>query len=292
MPMPAVDRVFFAGLVVKTGLAGAKLMIGYLSGSQALLADGAHSLSDTVTNSGAWLSHRWAQAPPDDDHHYGHGNIESVAALLIGLLLSGGGIGIVAAAALRDTHARPDLLGMGAILMSVVSIAANLWLSYITRRMAHDLNSPTLTALDRDHRSDALSSLLVITGVAGSMLGMPWIERLFAGGIGVLVTGLGLRSAREGLDVLMDRVADPALRENLLQATSDVAGVCAVQALRLHPVGSQMRVDLEISVLPDLTVREGHVIAHRVAKRLTDQNRMVSEVHVHVNPHEGPEPSA
>ena len=89
------EGVFALGLFVKSSLALGKLGVGAIAGSPSLLADGVHSLSDVLTNAGGWLSHRLAKSPPDEDHHYGHGSFESLAALVIGVVLVVGGAGIL-----------------------------------------------------------------------------------------------------------------------------------------------------------------------------------------------------
>lgn len=280
----STDRVFLTGLVVNAGLAGGKMMIGGLAGSQALVADGVHSLSDIITNAGAWLSHHVARQPPDEDHHYGHGHVEALAALLIGLVLTASGVGIVASAFVQDMHAHPDSRGVAALAMAFVSIAANIGLTRITERAARRTNSPALLALARDNRSDVYSSVLALVGIGAAISGAPWVERLMAGAIGCLVAYLGWKSAREGFDVLTDRVADNSLRDRVRAAAARVKGVLGIGPIRIHPLGTAVRVELELEVDGSLTVREGHDLAHRVEAAITDSIEEVGEVAVHVGP--------
>ena len=102
--------------------------------------------------------------------------------------------------------------------------------------------------------------------------------------IGVWILVMGLRSTRAGLDVLMDRVDDPELRSRLRAVGADVEGVVGVQEVRVHPMGTHRRADMQISVDGSLTVKEGHAIAHRVEDAIRAAFEDVTEVHVHVNP--------
>lgn len=278
-------------LAVNSALALGKVLVGALAGSPALLADGWHSLSDVVTNGVAWISFRIARTPPDEDHHYGHGNAESAAALLLGVVLIGGGGGILWDALAGSGATRHGALGYAALAVAFVSTGANTWLWRLTHRAASELDSPSLRALARDNGGDVLTGVLVVIGIGLSLLGAHWVEIGVALFIGALVVLMGWRSAREGFDVLMDRVADPDLRARLRGRALGVEGVRSVQAVRVHPVGSVYRVDMEIRVDGSLTVREGHAIAHAVESSIIGTLARVAEVQVHVEPARDPHPS-
>lgn len=278
------DRAYRAGVVVNTLLAVVKLLGGLLSGSPSLTADGYHSFSDTATNGVAWLSWRWSQRPPDEDHHYGHGKGEALAGAAVGAVLVVAGLALVWKSVFMGA---PSYLGPQApIALGVagVSIASNLWLAGVTGRAAESLNSAALRALTRDNRSDALSSALVVAGVGASLLGLGGLELLAAGVIGLSIAHMGGKSLREGLDVLMDRVTDLELRHRVRALAGAVPGVAGVQRVDVHPLGGVVRVDMQISVDGDLTVRKGHEIAHEVEEAVTRGEDGVVDVAVHVNP--------
>ncbi len=278
------DRAHLLGVVVNTLLAVMKILGGMLSHSPSLLADGYHSLADTATNTVAWFSFRWASRPPDEDHHYGHGKAEAAAGFFVGLILILAGLGILWGALRAKTPHYEGFEGGVALTVAALSVAANEWLVFVTRRAGKRLNSQSLLALARDNRSDALSSLLVIVGVVSSLFGAGWVEVLATAAIGVLITVLGSHSLKEGLDVLMDRVPDVSLRERARELALGVEGVRGVQRLDVHPLGSDMRMDMEISVDGELSVRKGHAIAHEVGEAVTRGEAGVVEVAVHVNP--------
>ncbi len=275
-------RVFLGNLVVNTLLALAKICVGWIARSPALLADGWHSTGDVLTGSALWVAYGASQKPPDEDHHYGHGNFEALGGLLAGLLIGVGGIAVVWSALAADVLESRG--GPAALVMALVSVFGNLWLVKLTRSAGRELRSPILTSVARDNAGDVGTGVLVFVGVGCTALGWPIAERFVAVLIGALVVRLGWSSAKEGFDVLMDRVDDPDAVRTIEAAALGVEGVRGVQAIRVHPIGSAYRVDLEIAVAGDRTVQEGHAIAHAAESAITRRAPRVVEVHVHVNP--------
>jgi cation diffusion facilitator family transporter len=274
------------GVAVNGSLAVLKIVGGFVSGSPSLLADGFHSLGDLLTNGGAWLSFRIAGRPADEDHHYGHGKAEALAGSFLGLLLVAGGLAVIVRAL---GTARPEYTGWEgpiALAVAVISIAANEWLVFVTRRSARELSSTAFHALARDNRSDSLTSVLVILGVLASLASLGWVEAAMTMVIGLVIAGMGAASVREGIDVLMDRAPDTNMRERIEEIGGRVPGVLGIQRVRVHPLGGRLRVDMEISVDGDLSVRRGHEIAHKVEAAVTRSEAAVVQVAVHVNPAE------
>ena len=289
--MPALaTRAHRLSLAVNAALAVLKLGAGFLFASPALVADGWHSAADTVSSVIAWLGQHLGAEPADEDHHYGHGNLEALAGLVIGLVLVvGGGLLVVESAdAALGRAPDPDGAAAGGVALAMtaagISILANLGLARVTSHAAERVGSLSLRALTRDNLGDALSSVIVVVAIGFRAAGVPELEHVVAGLIGILIAGMGLASVRSGFDVLMVRVTDPELRRDLAEAARAVPDVRGVQSVRLHPLGSDVRIDLEISVDGTLSVTEGHAIAHRVEEALRDAREVVREVHVHVNP--------
>lgn len=272
------------GLLVNTAMAVSKIGIGWVVGSPALLADGYHSVGDVLTGALGWLSYRWAQQPPDEDHHYGHGKYESLGATLVGGLLVATGAAVVWGVFGQQAQGYRGQQVVLAILAAVVSILGNEYLVRVQGKAAEESGSPTLEAMAKDNRSDSMSSALVIVGVAGAALGVAWLEPVVTGVIGILVLGMGLSTLRDSLGVLTDQVPDTDLRPRVRELAQAVAGVQGVQSVSIHPLGAFLRADLEISVDGQLSVRKGHEIAHEVSRTVTREEEEIVEVSVHVNP--------
>lgn len=279
-----IARTHQLGVASNAGLAALKLTIGALAGSRALLADGVHSLSDVVMNAGAWIGWRWASRPPDRDHHYGHGNAEALTALLVGVTIVAAGGGLIWTALRGQSTVTADLLGLAAVLTELVSIAVKLGLWRVTDRRGRELDSAILIALARDNIGDVLTSGLIMLAILGAIFGLRWLEPSAAIAIGLLIGWQGLRSIYEGIGVLMDRAPDHELTAKIARVASQVEGVVSVDRLRVHPLGTHLRADMEISVDGSIAVADGHAIAHAVSDAVTAQCRRVEEVAVHVNP--------
>ncbi|MFT4541490.1 MAG: cation diffusion facilitator family transporter [Planctomycetota bacterium] len=275
-------RVMFGNGV----LAALKLGAGGLSGSALILADGLHSLADLAVGGLIWLGYRAAQRPPDDDHHYGHGKSEGLVALAVGGALLWAGVEVAHQAILSSPPAYAGAQLWGAMGAAVVSLILNEWLARKTLLVAIAVDSPGLRALVRDKRSDALTSIVALIGLAAGALGMTWAEPAGTAVIGGCILLMGLASLREGLDILTDRVADPALRERATEVAAGVEGVCEVPLVRFHPLGSRYRVDIEICVDGKLSVRKGHEISHSVEDEVTRVMDEVVQVTIHVSPSE------
>lgn len=278
------SRVHFIGLGVNMALAVIKLVGGWVAGSPALLADGVHSLSDGATSLAGLLSFRWAGKPADDDHHYGHGKAEALAAAFVGLVLVTAGVLLIVDALVGEDPRYKRSMGILAMSIAGVSVLVNGWLHRLAASTGRDLQSPSLMALARDCYSDALASVLVIIGVGCAMANLPRAEILAAGVIGGLILFMGLKTLKGATDILMDRVPDPNLRADITATVSLVEGVEGVERVGIHPLGHQLRVDMEISVDGDLSVRKGHAIAHKVEETIIASETRVVEVAVHVNP--------
>lgn len=279
-----VGRIHALNALVNLALAGAKVSIGLLAGSGALVADGLNSTSDLLGNAVAWGGHRFSLRPPDEDHHYGHGNAEALAASVLGIIILAAGAAVIWRACTAGSTTGADELGGAALVTAAISVVVCFWISRLNLREARRSHSQVLTALGRDKRSDALFSLLAVIGIGSSLLHLPWIEPVVTVLVGLWVCLLGLRSISEGFDVLMDRVTDPSLREALQQVAESVEGVDRADSVRIHPLGSTYGADLTIHVDGTLTVEQGHEIAQQVEAEVTRHHDRVVQVQVHVEP--------
>ena len=280
---PLSQQAFRAGVLGNVFLAATKLAAGAHAGLPALMADGWHSLADAATNATAWIVDALAQGEPDEDHHYGHGKLEALASLAVGLLILAGGVTLAASAFDFGELPQAGWPLWIAFVVAVLSIVVNLVLARAARKAATEEHAGLLQVLFRDNLSDALASGLVVIAILGSLAELPWAEPVATFVIGLGVVVMGVRSARSGFDVLMDR-SDPDLRVTILRSARSVDGVRWVQRVRARPIGGRILVDLDVSVNGTMSVEEGHTLAHLVEEAVTRDHPLVREVHVHVQP--------
>lgn len=271
-----------AGNVV---VAGVQIGIGILFRSHALIADGLHNSGDVLHTLIAWIGFRIAEKPADEDHPYGHGNAESVAGILIGLVLLGTGIAAFwhgLDSVMNSTYATPiwPALAAAAVCAGIKEL-----LSRNSFRVGERLNSPTLLAVAQDQRADALSAVGSVLGIGGAMLGYPILDPVAAMGIGAYVVFFNAFPVlRANFDVLMDAAPRTDLADRIRARYAADKEVQSVDSVRIHPLGPYYEIDLEITVDGDIPVRAGHEIAHRVRDEILESEKHVREVKVHVNP--------
>lgn len=276
-------RANAVGLVANVLLALAKFTLGTLAGSTAVVADGFNSAGDIFATAIGWAGYRVAQAPPDDNHPYGHGNFESVAGLVVGAILVVTGA-FVSVEGLRGLFAGPseppELLALWVALATAgVKEVLYRYVSTVGRR----LNAPSLLASARDHRADVFVAVTVVGGVLGARLGWPWLDPAAAAVVGAYIAWMGWEPVRHNIGVLLDEAPADVVAE-VRAAAGEVDGVRGVDNVRVHPLGSHYYVDLEIAVDGALSVHQGHELAHAVERRILDEVDHVRDVTVHVNP--------
>ena len=203
------QRVTIVGAVVNLLLSALKLVVGWLANSAALVADGIHSLSDLASDALVWVAARHAGEAPDDEHPYGHGRFETAATLGLGILLGIVALGIVWDAVQRaatGSHAVPGMLAVYAALISIFAKEALYWYTIVVARR---VNSDMLRANAWHHRSDAISSIVVLVGIAGAMAGWPYLDSLAAVIVGIMVAKIGWDLGWEAMQELVDAALDP-----------------------------------------------------------------------------------
>jgi cation diffusion facilitator family transporter len=272
-------------------LAVAKLVVGLLAGSVALVADGFHSFADVLSDIGILLALKAANRPPDENHPYGHHSFETLGAIIVAgfMLLTALFIGWEAVDALRR-GAWPDP-AWPALAASLFSVLAKEVMARYTLSVGRQHNSPALLANGLMHRSDAVSSLAAAAGIGGAMLGWRFLDTLGAVVIAVFIARMGWDLLRENVMALMDTMPDPELVAAIRAAVDGVDCVQEVRDLHVRQRGSWYLADLRISVHPDHTLAVAHDIAHAAEEAVCAAVPTVSRVFVHVEPGDGDEPA-
>jgi len=278
-------RVTVVGIAVNLALAAVKITVGWLARSEALIADGIHSLSDLASDGLVLVAARHGTRAADAEHPYGHARIETAFTVGLGLLLLLVAVGITYDA-VRRLFA-PDLLwspGPAALVVAVVSIVSKEVLYRYTIHVAKRLRSNLLRANAWHHRSDAVSSIVVLVGVAGAMAGLPYLDAIGAVGVGLMIAHIGWDLSWRSLRELVDEGLDPERVRTLSATIRNVDGVRALHLLRTRRMGADALVDVHIQVEPRLSVSEGHQVSEAVRSLLIHEFDEVSDVLVHIDP--------
>jgi len=256
-----VGRVALWGNI---GLVALKLFCGVTGHSSALIADAFHSAADVVSAAIVWISLRLTKVPPDKDHPYGHGHMEYVAALAIGISLVGVAILIVVtcvAAIAKGVTTEPQLVALLGLVISIVGNELMYRHSYCAGKR---FKSPAMIANAYENRADVYSSMAALVGVVGAQMGWRFMDPVGAIAVAVLI----LKSASDMLRRAWRGFADHSLEGPVEERIRDLAEsdpqVREVVSLRSRAVGSYIVVDIGLSVAPELRLREGYAIAERV----------------------------
>ncbi len=286
-------RVF--GIVVALGLCAnvilalVKTAIGVLGHSQALLADGINSTSDVVYYSVVALFMRMARKPPDEEHPYGHRQLESIAALVVGAFVIATAITIFWDSInstfdlLSGTKVAP-VVAWVSLFVAVGTVVVKTALTLYTYRVAKRTGNVAMRALAADHRNDILSAGAASVGILLGRVGFPWVDP-FAGAVValfVLRTGIGI--VRDTAADLMDTTLTRSVRKEIEEIAGAINGVREIDEIRAHRFGPFLVLNLTIAVDGMQSVDAGDDIATAVQEALMERMSLVREVHVHYHP--------
>jgi len=277
-------KTTFVSIAVNAVLVALQIVVGTFAHSQALIADGVHSLADLVSDFGVLLANRHSGARPDADHNYGHSRYETVASLFLGALLIAVGIGMLWRAGSRLAHL--DVIPpvhLSALVVALGVLASKELLFRYMLREAQRVRSAMLIANAWHARSDAASSLVVALGIVGSLLGVRLLDPIAAAIVGFMVARMGWVFGWDALQDLSDRALDAGAAADLRALLLGTPGVLDVHDLRTRKTGDLALVDAHILVDPMISVSEGHYIAEAARERVLGDPRVLDAL-IHVDP--------
>ncbi|MFC1664287.1 cation diffusion facilitator family transporter [Pseudomonadota bacterium] len=278
-------KVTTIGLVVNVFLAMGQIALGIVGHSQALIADGIHTISDFFTDFMVLVAVSQGAKVADDDHPYGHWRIETAFTVVLGVALIAVGIGIASSAGVRLYSGEGlEIPSNFTLVMVITTILSKEAMYRYTLNVATRVQSQLLKANAWHHRSDAISSLIVLAGISGSIAGFIYLDAVAAIGVALMVTHIGWKlswnATKELIDTGLDSEAIKLLRKTILS----VDGVVALHELRTRRMAGVALVDVHIQVPDKISVSEGHHISETVRAKLIEEIDMVSDVLVHIDP--------
>ncbi|MCR8978827.1 cation diffusion facilitator family transporter [Brevibacillus laterosporus] len=280
------------GIVGNLLLALVKLLVGIVADSRAMVADAVHSASDVIGSVAVLIGLRAAEAPPDQDHPYGHGKAESISAIIVSILLAIVGFEI-AYSSYKSLYEPLEPPGMLAVWTALGSMVIKEWMFRYKYHLGKKLNSQSLIANAWEHRSDVYSSFAALIGVGGAILGekmgVAWTVYLDPIA-GIFVSFLVLKTAyhilKESIHSTMDHVLHEEDALPLRETVMEVEGVLRIDELWARETGHYQIVDIKISVAPYITVEDGHRIGKNVKRNLMEKHQDIRNVFVHINPYD------
>lgn len=280
------QRVTWTGAAFNLLLTGVKLAAGIWGRSQALVADAAHSLSDMVTDFVVLVGLRVGRRQPDDQHHFGHGRLETMATVLVGLVLAAGAVGLgydAVRSMLNPTACSVTWMAPAAALLSVI-IKEGLY--RYTVRVGRRINSSLVIANAWHHRSDALSSVAALAGSGAAALNpdLWFLDPVAALLVSLLVLKVALSILLNALRELVDAAPPLQALRDIKMCALGVPGVIGVHDLRVRTTGGIYQAELHVVVDGELKVWQGHSIAKEVESCIVSDIPEMGRIIVHIDP--------
>lgn len=279
-----VSMVSIVGNFILTAL---KLLAGIVAHSGAMISDAIHSASDVFSTFVVIVGIRISGKESDKDHPYGHERLECVAAIVLATILAATGLGIGYSAAVKiagGNYANLEIPGMLALLAAVLSIAVKEAMYQYTRVYAKKYDSSALMADAWHHRSDALSSVGALIGIAGARMGFPVLDPIASFVICIFIEKAAYDIFMDAVNKMVDRACDEETEEKLRKCAMGQSGVLGIDLLHTRVFGNKIYVDIEISADAEQSLRDAHGIAERVHDSIEKEFPKVKHIMVHVNP--------
>lgn len=285
----AVKRSTWVSVFVNLGLTATQVAAGIISGSQGLVADGIHSLSDLLADFVVLIASHHSRKDADADHPYGHHRYENAASLVLGVLLLAVGAGMLWSAFLKlEQPHLAQTVHVAALWVALGALVTKEALFRYMLAVAKRVKSSMLVANAWHARSDAASSLVVGIGIASNLAGYPIFDPIAAAIVGFMVAKMGWSFGWAALHDLMDRAVDDEELAAIRRTLQETPGVAGVHDIRTRKMGDMIVVDAHLEVDAALTVAAGHDIAVEARNRVMQRHRVLNLM-THVDPWQRPD---
>jgi cation diffusion facilitator family transporter len=282
------DRVIKIGFWINAVLMVLKLAAGHFGHSGAVFADGVESGCDFVGIALTIIALKMGRKPFDEDHPYGHGKVESLSAVFVAVIIIATGVWILyesAATILAGVYEAPKLI---AVLAAAATILIKETLYRYSVRVGGALQSPSLLAIAKDHRKDAVTSIATLIGVGCAYLGVRVMDPIAAGLTSFFIFHIGYQTFKVSAHELMDGQPQTEQVADIAALAAAVQGVDRVHEIRARRSGQFLIVDLKLDMDPEMTVKRSHEIATMVKSRIFERFSNVGDVMIHINPSDEP----
>ncbi|MDQ6993811.1 MAG: magnetosome biogenesis CDF transporter MamB [Mariprofundus sp.] len=277
------EEVIWWALFVNIGQTLFKGILGFLSGSAALVADAMHSGADVAASAVTMMSVKLSSRPPDEKYPYGYGNVQFISSAIVGLILLAGAAYLIFHAVSQIAGGVSTIPSGVAILGAVVSIVTNEIMFRYQNCVGQKNNSPAILANAWDNRSDAISSLAVLVGIIVAVMGFPIADSLAAIGVGILVGRIGIELNVDAIAGLMDASVEMELLSFAYTTTKRTEGVESIYYIRGRNVGEDVHLDISICVDGSLSLRQGEDIATLVRENILAHEELEHVVEVKID---------
>lgn len=278
-------KASIVAIIANCILTALNITVGLMSGSYALVSEGAHTLSDVATSVIALIGFRAGQKPADEEHPLGHGRAEAISGLIIVLFLAMVSYEIITGAIAKLMYPKlitvPDTL---AALMAIFGIFVNFSISEYIIRVGKKIKSPAIVADGKHQRTDIFSSVAILIGVVISNIGYPILDPIIGFVIGLIILKTAYEIGRENIDNIMGKVPSHDIENRVRRIANRTPNAQGAHNIKVDYLGSYATVYLHVQMDGDLTLNETHEIVHKIENSILKNIPEVKYVMVHACP--------
>lgn len=258
-----------------------KVFIGHIGNSKSLVVDGVHSITDLFTDLFVYWGAHIGSLPPDETHPYGHQRIETMAMLFMSLLIIVIGI-LFAYEGIKHISAPDKDVSIYVLLVAFISILINESLYHYTAHIGKQINSALIMSNAYHHRSDSLSSLVVLVGAFGSYCNVTWLDSVAAIIVSCMIIKLGLMMIIEGVNELIDSAIDSESQKKILSVILSHPEVIGINYLKTRLMAKKILIDASIEIKSNISLSESALIRNQICAELIRSNKLIKDITIHM----------
>lgn len=278
-----IHKATIAGIAGNIFLLIIKFIVGFLSKSQALIADAANSAGDIFASLMSYIGGKISRAPSDDSHNFGHGKAEYIFSLFISLSMIFIALKLIYDSVISLFNPKEISVPNLAIIVCIITITIKLILFVYTRFLSKRTDSILIKALKQDHRNDCIVTTFTLISIILSMFGIYWFDGIVGIGISILICITGIKLFIDSYDVLMDSSMDDETKQKLLDIVKNYSSIQKINHLTSKPVGYKYLISISIYVDGNMSTFDSHQIADKLEKELNSLDFVYLSI-IHVNP--------
>ncbi len=278
-----IQKVTIAGIVGNIFLLIIKFTVGFLSQSQALIADAANSAGDIFASLMSYIGGKISKVPSDETHNFGHGKAEYIFSLFISLSMIFVALKLIYDSTFSLLNPKEIAIPNLAIIVCIVTITVKIILFVYTKFISKRTDSILITALKQDHRNDCIVTTFTLVSIVLSIFGVYWFDGIVGIGISILICLTGIKLFIDSYNVLMDSSMDEKTKEKILEIVKKYKDIQKIAHLTSKPVGYKYLISISIYVDGNMSTFDSHKIADQLEKELNALDPVYLSI-IHVNP--------
>lgn len=279
------NKAVAAGVIGNSIISIFYIIVGIISGSFALIAEGTHSISDVGTSIIAFIGFKIGQKPPDAEHPLGHGRAEAITGLIIVLFLAFVAYEILTSAFDKLIFGVSQAPTYEAVAMAFVGIAINIFLNKYQMKIGKKINSPAIIADAKQQGMDVLSNIAIVISVIVAQMGFTFIDPLMGFLIGLFILKAAFEIGKDNINNIMGKIPDKNITKEIEDVTDSIDGVCGIHNIKINYFGNYATISLHIEIDPNLSLTESHDLTHYTQNKIKEEVEIIESVIGHACPY-------